>query len=99
MDADALLSIGKLLLSQPDLLKGLTNHTSDEGGSSFLEEFLHADDDEVVSAQIKDSQIEDSHKHDHRALLLALKPYLGKERRAGLELLLKISPILELLSK
>lgn len=94
MDADALLSIGKLLLSQPDLLKGLTNHTSDEGGSSFLEEFLHADDDEVVSAQI-----EDSHKHDHRALLLALKPYLGKERRAGLELLLKISPILELLSK
>ncbi len=93
MDTDALLSLGKLFLSQPNLLKSLTSDASHEHDSSFLEEFLRADDDEEGHASLAEDH------PDHRALLLALKPYLGKERRAGIELLLKISPILELLSK
>ncbi len=51
--------------------------------------------DETVSSAV--SAIA-SHRHDHREFLLALKPYLGKERQKSLELLLKFAPIFALLS-
>ncbi len=51
--------------------------------------------DETASAAVSSAI---AHRHNHREFLLALKPYLGKERQKSLELLLKFAPILELLS-